>query len=74
MPAFFPGKNGRNVKLSTYIYMVPRKRKSGATPPLPIYDVDRENFTFLRSFYLCEKLAAYWDIQRIVCVIVVICR
>jgi hypothetical protein len=31
------GQSGRGVKLTTHLYLVPRSRMRGATPPLPQY-------------------------------------
>ena len=36
-------KNGRGMKLTTHLHLVPRLRMSGATPLLP-HGVDRDNF------------------------------
>jgi len=34
---FLSGLNGRGVKLTTHLHLVPRLRMNGATPPHPLY-------------------------------------
>jgi hypothetical protein len=54
-PPIRGGKNGRCVKLTTHLHLVPKSRMRGAIPPLPQYAVmawcsikrkHRDNFTF----------------------------
>jgi hypothetical protein len=47
-------ERSRDVKLTTYLHLVPRLRMSGSVPPLPIlhHDVHREKFALLYLHYL----------------------
>jgi hypothetical protein len=44
-----PGYSGRNMRLTTYLHLLPTLRMSGAVSPLPIYAVMSRTWTILLS-------------------------
>jgi len=42
------GVSGQDVKLMSYLHLVPRLRMGGSTPPLSLHDMHRVNVTFCK--------------------------